>query len=167
MAHPRGRAFARGKQRLTTWLGPADQGYVSVASGTKVIISFASFGEPATVIRSRGTVSIAPDSFGADVEYKGAIGMGIVSTDAFTAGVASIPGPWLDSDWGGWYVWRSFAEIFEFKDATGSLVISTGFQVDSKAMRKITTNETLVVIAESQSGAYQIFSAVRTLLKLT
>ena len=118
-------------------------------------------------MRSRGVVSIAPDTFGADVEYKGAFGVGIVSTDALAAGVASIPGPWLDSDWGGWFVWRSFAEIFEFKDSTGSLVISTSFEVDSKAMRKITTNESLVVIAESQAGAFQMFAGVRTLIKLT
>ena len=168
MAHPRGaRRFNTKSSRLTQWIGPADQGYLSVATGAKAIVSSLSFEEPNTIMRSRGVVSVAPDTFGADVEFKGAYGKAIVSTDALVAGAASVPGPWTDPDWGGWYVWRSFAYFFEFSDATGLRNLAQNFEVDSKSMRKVSPNESLVTIAESQAGAFQIFSGVRTLIKLT
>ena len=158
---------ARRSARLTSWIGPADQGYISVADDTKVLIASASFTEPATIMRTRGAISVSANSFGVDVEFKGALGVGIVQTDALAAGVASIPGPWSDPAWGGWYVWRSFAYVLEFGDATGVRVISEGFEVDSKAMRKVQANEAIVVIAESQGGAFQIWDGMRTLVKLS
>ena len=169
MAHAR-RAFTSAKRQVQ-WVGHADQGYVSVASGAKVLIE--SFSPEAsnmtrpTIVRSRGAVSHRFAAVTADVAYVGSIGWGIVSEDAFAAGVASIPGPESDPDWSGWYVWRSFAETFEFNDATGGLYTSRTIEIDSKAMRKMGTNERLVVVAESQSGAFSIAPRVRSLFKLS
>ncbi len=153
--------------RLTTWLGPADAGYVNVASGGKSLLASSSFEEPNTVIRTRGVVSVGPQSFGVDVEIKGAYGVAIVSTDALAVGITAIPGPFSDSDWGGWLVWRSFAFIFEFGDSTGRMFANVNMEIDSKAMRKVESNESLVVIAESQGGLFQIWDGTRHLIKLT
>ncbi len=169
MARRRSFAAPRARSsRLTQWIGPADQGYVSVASAGATIISSASFEEPLTIMRSRGNVSIQPGSFAADLNVVGAFGVAIVTTEAFTAGIASIPEPFSDADWGGWFVWRSFSMHLDVQSAVGFDVNSAlQFEVDSKAMRKVSQNETLVTIAESREGAFDISANLRTLIKLS
>jgi len=166
MARPRRDFRSRVSARLTDWIGPADQGFVNIASTGATIISSASFEAPATVVRTRGYVGIRPQSAAADVTMIGAIGVGIVSAEALAAGVASVPTPFRDADWGGWHVWRSFAFEFQFGDASGFILWDFGFEVDSKAMRKIASNEAIVVVAESQQGAFGLFDGMRTLIKL-
>ncbi len=169
----RGFPVARGARRRTQWVGPADQQYVAVATTAKTLIgSFTpatavpSMNNP-TVVRVRGEVSITPQAFSADVTIVGAYGVAIVSTDAFAAGAASVPGPFDDADWGGWLVWRSFSRIFEFADATGFFWGSFEQEVDSKAMRKMGSNDTMVLVAESQLGAFFISMPLRFLMKLS
>ena len=96
--------------------------------------------------------------------------MAVVSDQAVAAGIASIPGPFSEAFWDGWFVWRSFTWDYDFKDATGAQVTTIGsavFEVDSKAMRKVSENETIVIVAESQSGAFGISTPLRVLLKLS
>ena len=142
-----------------------------VSTGVKLIV--ASFDPSAnalakpTVVRTRGDVALRASSVAADTSVIGAYGVAIVNTDAFVAGIASIPGPFDDAGWDGWFVWRSFSLSFEFGDSTGFGLIQMNQEVDSKAMWKISDNETMVLIAESQSGAYQISMPLRFLLKLS
>ncbi len=166
MAAPRRHGFSAGRKRLSEWIGPADQAYVAVASAGATLIGFASFEEPTTIVRTRGAISVIPQTSAADVDIVGAFGIGVVSTEAFTAGIASVPEPFSDADWGGWYVWRSFSSRFEFLDATGTILPAFNFEVDSKAMRKVASNETLVMVAEAQVGAYSISTPLRTLVEL-
>jgi len=171
MARARRTFPSRGNRRIPTWVGPADQSYVSVGSGLSVLIaSFApedaSIVKP-TVVRVRGQVSIKLNSYAADLDIAGAFGMCVVSDEAFVAGAASIPRPFDDADWDGWFVWRSFAAHYELLDATGAFLASYEFEVDSKAMRKVTSNETIVMMCESQTGAVQISMGLRTLLLLS
>ena len=161
------RHFASGgSRRLTQWVAPANQGYVVVADGGATVVSTIPFGVPATIVRTRGQVSIRPNSLAADAAIIGAIGMGIVSAEAVAIGVTAIPEPFTDGDWPGWFVWRSFSFLYEFQDATGTGIQTIDFEVDSKAMRKIGQNETIVFVAESQAGAFQVSSPVRMLIKL-
>jgi len=157
-----------GNHRLTQWVGPAAQGYISVTGGGASLISFVSFESPLTLIRTRGHTSIQPGSFSADLNIIGAVGMAVVSTEAFLAGVASIPEPFTDADWGGWMVWRSFSMHLDVQSAAGFDANSAlEFEVDSKAMRKVTPNETVVIIAESFAGAFDISTPWRQLIKLS
>jgi len=158
----------RGPRRSTQWFGPAIQNFVSVASGGATIIASLSFEEPLTIIRTRGVFVVIPGSFVADLSYVGAVGMAIVSTEAFNAGIASVPEPFTDADWGGWFVWRSFAAHMELITAAGfESVTGITMEIDSKAMRKVTPNETLVVVCESQSGAVDVVDGTRHLVKLS
>ena len=152
---------------MTQWVGPPDQGFISVAAGGATLISFLSFEEAATLVRVRGAVAFRYNSYAADASIVGAIGIGIVSTEAFTAGIASIPEPYSDGDWGGWMVWRSFAHHFQSITQAGVLLGDMSIEIDSKAMRKVSPNETAVFIAESQSGAYQVADCTRQLIKLS
>ncbi len=171
MARARHSFPTRGAKRATQWIAPADQNVIAVSSGgSSVIASFnagdASFNSP-TIVRTRGEVSVQPQAFGADLAIAGAFGAGIISADALVAGIGSIPTPFDDADWGGWYVWQSFSILFEFSDATGLLFpAGVSYQVDSKAMRKMTSNEVFVFVAQSQAGAFNISMPLRTLLKL-
>jgi len=169
MARPRGhRNFgSRGQRRLTQWIGPADQGYVNVASAGATLISSVQFVEQQTVVRMRGQVSVKPQVQGADLDVVGAIGVGIVTEEAFTAGIASIPEPFSDADWGGWFVWRSFSYHMQFNDLTGVGWLDWNFEVDSKAMRKVSPNERVVIIVESQVGAFVVSTPLRMLVKLS
>jgi len=174
MATPRRRSgFVASKRRLTTWIGSADQNFVAVAGNTKIIhqsftpsTAVPSMIRP-TVIRVRGELAHNPQAFSADLDYAGAVGFAIVSTDAFAAGVASIPGPVSDPGWDGWFLWTGFSYHLEFSDATGVSPMSKYQTLDSKAMRKITANETLVVIAESQVNLYEVSLQFRMLMKLS
>jgi len=160
-------AHSGGRKRTTEWIGPADQNFVGVGSGGATLIASSSFEISSTIIRTRGAVTIRPAVTVADAAIVGAFGMGIVSAEALAAGIASIPEPFSDGDWGGWFVWRSFGYELEFEDATGVSYPSWGFEVDSKAMRKIGPSEAIVFVAESQFGAFDIAASLRLLAKLT
>jgi len=153
--------------RLTQWIGPPLQSYVAVSSAGATLVSSATFEEPITQVRTRGIVSIRPASTAADVDITGAFGIGVVSAEAFAAGVGSIPEPYTDGDWGGWFVWRTFSMSIQFESATGVRDLTQNFEVDSKAMRKLSPNETMVFIAESQVGAFQIADCTRQLIMLS
>ena len=112
-------------------------------------------------------MSVIPQVFTADLNIVGAFGMGIVSAEAFAAGIGSIPIPFLDGAWGGWMVWRSFSYRFEFATAAAVNFPGWNFEVDSKAMRKVTPNEVLVLIGEGQGGAFSISVPMRVLVKLS
>ena len=160
------------KARQSLWIAPADQAFINVSAGASAIVgSFApddsNMMHP-TVVRTRGEVTINPQTFGADLTLSGAFGVCIVSDEALAAGAASIPRPFDDAAWGGWYVWQSFAYRLEFNDATGLLLpAGVSYQVDSKAMRKVSANESVVLMCESQSGALQVAMHLRTLFLLS
>ena len=170
MPRPRGARFGAARKRTSVWVAPANQNYITVATGQSVILS--SFDAEAqgalapTVIRTRGMISVR-FAVSADLTVSGAYGECIVSSDAFVAGSASVPRPFDDADWSGWHVWRSFCYFTNFNDATGFGPASQEFEVDSKAMWKIRPNETLIGVVESQSGAFDLCAHTRTLLKLS
>ena len=159
-------------KRRTTWVGPADQGYIDVAAGAKVIIgtfdAVAQGLNKPTVVRTRGEVSITPAAgIITDIEIVGAYGLALVSDQAVAAGVASVPGPFADADWDGWFVWRSFHYTQEAAGTVASLMLqSVQQEVDSKAMRIVSENETIVLVAESQAQAFRISMPLRLLMKL-
>jgi len=163
---------AGGPKRQTTWIGPADQGYIALASTTKVLL--ASFDPSAaglvkpTVVRTRGPLSVRPNVYSADVDIVGAFGVAVVSDQAFGIGITAIPGPFDDANWDGWFVWQSFSYRFELVDGTGDFYpASSEIEIDSKAMRKISQNETIVLVMQSQVGAMSISAPLRLLFKLS
>ncbi len=166
-----GSRTVRGPRRQVTWVAPADQGYIALASTTKVLLaSFSPEGagmEKPTVVRTRGQLSIRPNVFSGDVDIVGAFGLGIVSAQALAIGITAIPGPFDDADWDGWFVWRSFSYRFELVDGTGDFYpASSDMEIDSKAMRKVADNEAVVIVMQSQIGAMSISAPLRLLFKL-
>jgi len=171
MAHPRRRSGFVASKRQTTWVGPADQGYVAVASGAKVLV--ASFDpdssslKKTTLIRTRGMMSVRPATLSTGIDLIGAWGLAVVSDQAFGIGITAIPGPFTNAGWDGWFAWGSYS--FSWDDATsvGRAIASIQFEVDSKGMRKVSDNETVVVVAEQQGGGATVSMPFRLLFKLS
>jgi len=164
-----------GSKRQVTWVGPADQDVIAIASGASAIVasfspfSGASMHKP-TVIRTRGVVSVRPQSFSGDLGLGGAWGVCIVSDEAFAAGAGSIPRPFDDAGWDGWFVWQAFTGRFDVTTDVGRVGFantSITHDIDSKAMRKVSDNETVVLMCESQTGALQAVMHLRMLFKLS
>ena len=164
----------RNSSRPTSWgLGPAEVDGAFIASG-KSLWSLATVSdEPLTIVRTRGLFSVinqAAASIGTG--FFGAFGIGVVSNEAFAAGVASVPGPLNDSDWEGWMV-HSF---FDCRTVTatigdGANVFSTAqrIEIDSKAMRKFDQSETLIgvtEVVESGAGTLEMQADTRILTKI-
>ena len=104
---------------------------------------------------------------GADFEPMGAWGMGIVIAQAFAAGAASIPGPFTNADWDGWFAHGYWSYRSMEAGTPGNLLIADVREaIDSKAMRKVLDLNVVVVMAESQSDAVRVAINFRMLLKL-
>ena len=127
-----------------------------------------------TIVRTRGHVSIGLESATAvnDGFDQVAIGIGVVSGNAFTVGgVGSVPTPITDVAWDGW-LWHWFGNIMALN--TGASV-SQGLgqrliEIDSKAMRKIKQTDVLfgAVQTANLNGAVSMQTVMNTrfLLKL-
>ena len=171
MAHRRSNFVAQ--KRQVSWIGPADQAYVAVSTNASAIV--ASFDPGAvglpklTIVRSRGHISIRPQLLTGDLDIVGAFGMAIVSAQAFVAGAASIPAPFTEAAWDGWFVWQSFSAHFGFEGGESDFFFQRdiAWDIDSKAMRKVTENEVVVLMCESQVGALRISAPIRMLVKLS
>ena len=112
---------------------------------------------PGTLLRFRCNdllISFDPTEDAAD-RMVVTLGLGIVSTDAANLGFTAMPDPATEVDypwiWWGQYVLRSHQAVAH--NQLGTSVVRTS--VDSKAMRRVKPNQSLVWIAEftDQAGA--------------
>jgi len=128
------------------------------------------FGVPCTVVRNRGLLSIRSDQTAQSENAHGAIGLAVVTETAAAAGIASIPSPITESDWDGWLMWQPWSTAFTLTGtgASGAPVSYGYFPYDSRAMRKIEDEESLVFVIENQdAGGGVVFTWLsRTLFKL-
>ncbi len=106
----------------------------------------------------------------------GALGLAIVSDEAFAVGVTAIPGPFTDAPWGGWF-WHEYFHLRGVaaqsqgadipRNTTGDMFL----KIDSKAQRKLGENQTIVGMIEvgaEQGTAGAVFVAdTRMLFKLS
>ncbi len=170
----RARGFpARGPRRQTIWGSTVTPTATIIAAGTKVLLarftaaSLASIGVPNTVVRERGQIWYASDQNAATESVVGAVGLCVVSELAAAAGAASIPGPITNADWDGWYGWFPMLTRIEFSDATGvQNPAGVVMPFDTKAMRKVEDNMSVVVMVESVTNGLRLTYASRTLFKL-
>ena len=173
----RGFSQARGRQsvrRQTAWEeGPGGTAGTVISTPTSVILGsgIQPVADGLTVVRLRGYLEIlleAADVVGSG--YAGAVGACVVNSDAFAVGVTAVPNPVDDSDWDGWMYHRFFS--LHATTATIGDGVNTGrlaWEVDSKAMRKLPLNETLLMSIQTfEVGAAQIevFFDSRVLVKL-
>ena len=160
-------------KRLTEWgLGPGGTGVTNlVGTGSAILGSGVAFTAKTTVIRIRGLFSITlqiATSLGDG--FFGAVGIAMVQTPAFTAGIASLPTPVTEANSDAW-LWHSYFDVRRAIDPGSN---GSGFQrivVDSKAMRKAEGFENTIYAAveltEVGAADVDIFFDSRLLGKLS
>jgi len=102
-----------------------------------------------TVLRMIGEYVITPsaNTVAADSAIIG-VGIGIISTDAFAVGGASLPDPLTDEDFP-WLYWKEHP--FEFAGAaesSASLAVSVRVSFDIRSMRKMKPKQTLAFVTQ-------------------
>ncbi len=137
----------RGGQRMDKeWSSIPSTNSVIVASST-VLQGAVTLGTSGTVIRMIGEYTIVPTSAPAasDAVLIG-VGIGVVSSDAFTAGAASVPDPSGDPEYP-WLYWASHPIVFSGTGTTGA-AIAFRHRFDVRSMRKMKPKESLAMIIQ-------------------
>ncbi len=146
----------RGVRRQTDWTAtPPNTQFTLLAANTVLLTdSFVTSGDQVeTLVRTRGLLTVLSDQASASEEPFGAWGIAKVSDQAFAIGASAIPFPYTNaaSDlWlahGYWACPMVGATLVGF---SGSGV--QRYEIDSKAMRKLTPDETFVVMIENANA---------------
>jgi len=131
--------------------GPGGSNPTAVSATGQTILGagISTTGSELTLLRTRGILSwVMTGPPGSDGDgYFGAVGIGVVSEQAFVAGVASIPSPVDESQWNGW-LWHQYMEIHATDISLGTGGLFHRVEVDSKAMRKFDASVVLVAVQE-------------------
>jgi len=128
-----------------------------------------------TIVRTRGEAQITLTAVNqAHGGFDGAFGIGIATSAAFAAGVASLPSPITEIGWDGWLVHQMFSVASitaTIADGSNAVGCSVRYEIDSKAMRKLKDEDrTIFGITEAANefgAATMSFTAIiRMLVKL-
>ncbi len=160
----------RDKRMAMTWIGSTFDQVATTTTQAQIgtAVAIAETGDPVTLLRTRGTflVSAIADAV-ADSDIL-ALGLIVVSQNAQTAGGASMPGP--ISDQGASWIWHEYigldAVSLSASDANARAVIYRGV-IDSKAMRKVRADQSVVLMAQLSTGDFvsvSVTGGFRTLL---
>ncbi len=174
MARPRSQFIRTIRSRRNTDWGFGVDFLDVQASATIKVLSTTSLtiAEQATIVRIRGMFHVFLEAAAAAGDgFLGAMGIALVNSDAFAAGVASVPGPLTDAHWDSW-IWHSFFDVraltTTLADGVNAQAASVRLPVDSKAMRKWDPAETLVgmfEVVESGTAIITVSGDTRILLK--
>ena len=151
---------ARGtaQRRKTAWLASADENTFTAVGGG--IIDFQSSLNaaalalrPFTIVRVRGMLSMISDQVVASEEPFGAYGMAVVTDQAVTAGVASLPSPITEEGSDVWFMYHFGAAPI---NSAGVLTSTATTYFESKAMRKVGIGEDIVQLFENANSTHGV-----------
>ena len=161
--------------RSTAWaVGPAEADGALSATGAEgwssgVVTTLSKV----TIVRIRGFVHSflnSGDAIGSG--FFGAWGIGLATSAAFSAGIASLPTPLTEEDWDGW-IWHSYFDCrtvtATIADGVNGSAVSYLKEIDSKAMRKFDNDMTLfgaTEVVESANAGLETQAQCRMLVKL-
>jgi len=160
MAGNRRPLITKGKKRISSWTATVPQTGYSTLGGASVVIdsSFTTgINAPETVVRIRGAFNVLSDQVAAGEQPFGAVGICVVSDQAFAAGVASVPTPMAEADSDLWFLHQFWSCPFSLAGASGISNVSEEYVLDSKAMRKVTPDATLIVVVENAASGVGVF----------
>jgi len=171
----RGSFPVRTVRRQTGWgLGPGGTSVLTLSGtgssflGSVVVLALE---EKATLVRTRGELDVyLRTSDGVASGLQGAIGVAKATTAAVAAGIASVPTPITEADWDGWLFWHPISVHTMDGDTGAGPPMSQRLEVDSKAMRKWTQEETMyaaIEVVEIGAVTADVFFDSRMLVKLS
>ncbi len=148
---------ARSRRRATAWdAGPGGTDSVTIsATGSFFLgsaVSLIAGVSEVTLVRLRGQLDMFVTGISAvGSGFQGAIGIGLASTAAVTAGIASVPTPITEMDAENW-LFHSIVGVHvlttTLTDGVNAQVANQTLVVDSKAMRKFTDEQSLYAVLE-------------------
>ena len=165
------------QRRLTAWgIGPNATGLSLSSTSSQLWTNgvVLAVEERATIVRIRGVVhalEVNQDSVHAG--FAGAIGIGLVNSQAFAAGIAAVPSPITEIDWPGWMYYQMFdirAVTATESDGANAQSIEFNAQIDSKSMRKWGPEETMfgaIEVVEIGVAQMNFDADTRVLVKLS
>jgi len=135
--------------RENTW-GSLEITQVAIAANTKVLVGSLNAAalalRPFTIVRTHLTQLWVSDQTAAAEVALGAMGFIVATEQAIAAGVASLPDPITEAD-SPWFLWQGMQSFFQFVTAAGfETQAGREYQTDSKAMRKVGTNEDIAMV---------------------
>ena len=156
-------------RRQSIWQGSSVGGALlannAVLSQVLVDVPLQTIYSDGTVVRIRGVVGVAPDGT-LNPARSEAMGIIVVTDQAFAAGAVAMPDPRVDTaaDW----LWHSWTTLQGDTGAVTQLDELRQVTVDNKAMRRLPGgNKLLVFIITNQTGVgLNISTGFRTLVKL-
>jgi len=169
---PRTRGSSR---RRTGWdAGPAlARSVVSSAGVTLWPTGAAAAQDGLTIVRIRGefAINLTVVTSAGDGFASAAIGLCVVTGDAFAAGITAIPTPLADISWDGWMFHQLIAHLTARQTAPLNVAFSAlRIPIDTKAMRKIRDTDVLVGVLEMGTevgnASAQVSGVTRALVKL-
>ena len=130
----------------------------------------------ATIVRIWGYLSIYLSLGTSSLDgFAGAVGIGIVNSDAFAIGPTAIPNPQTDLEWNGW-IYHQFFDVRAIAAQSAGANVSINansavfrMPIDSKAMWKLHEFETvfgMVGLVEGGVSSMEVNADTRMLLKL-
>ena len=181
----RSRGFSRGARSLrrkTSWeVGPDSIGGNNTAaastgaSGTLIGTGAQVLVDGLTLIRTRGRIdlNITLVTAALDGFTSIALGVGIMTAEAFAVGPTAAPSPGTDDDWDGWlwhqHVPQMIGPVAGIGANVGTTLLSRSFEVDSKAMRKLNLGDTIfskIEMVEAGTASMVFRQGMRLLVKL-
>jgi len=151
----------RTPKRITAWeQGPGSTLKTTISAATpSAVLGFGiqPLVEGLTIVRLRGAMQCFMNLENVMTVGEGfhcALGIGVVTNEAFAVGLAALPTPLDDAGFDMWMYHRFFDLHIAEATGVGVQVGTAGlssiqFEVDTKAMRKITVGETLYMVIES------------------
>jgi len=147
----------------STQTGLSASGSVILGLGLELLV------DDFTLMRTRGRLSAFLNTGSAAGEgFHCAMGIGIVTKEAFAIGITAVPIPITNMDWDGW-LYHQFFDC-HVRSTTNVDTDSAGitFEVDSKAMRKLRDGDTIFAVlevVEIGAATMDVFFDSRVLLK--
>ena len=145
-----GRARAPRRQILNVAATAEVDGLVTVVGVAKALFSMGIVvgSIPVTLVRTRGRIMTSLQAVASAGIDRFAVGMIVVSSDAFAAGVGSLPGPLSDGT-NDWVVWSPLTNI-HLGNIVGENAVDR-VDVDSRGMRKLKEGDVLAIMVEVES----------------
>ena len=165
----------RAPRRQTQWLASADiSGATTLATGAAILDQSFTQAQiqalgPLTIVRTRGEFWVTSDQASANETPFGAVGFMIVREQARAAGIASLPTPITEEFDDGFFVHQFFLSGVEAFSGVGfDMQRFTRYSFDSKAQRKVSADDSIVVTVENASAVGLIYVLkFRMLVKLS
>jgi len=162
-------------RRKTAWgVGPGDSSPVVLTGSGATILGLGTTPTTQlglTVVRLRGLLGFTMISGTAIGDgFTGAVGVGVFTASAFAIGVTAMPQPVTEMDWGGW-MWHQFIDMrVNAANVFDGVMQGLRVDVDSKAMRKLTSDEfvlgAIIEVTEVGTAQIEVSFDSRVLLKI-